>query len=81
MNNNMIERLNGTKQERAKVMRGLKETNTPIVPMQDIYYNHVRPHQGLGGQTPAQVAGIGIDDKNKWLGLITKSLKYAVDEV
>jgi len=73
MNNNIVERLNGTKREREKVMRGLKKTETPIVPMQDIYYNHVRPHQGLGGETPAEKAGICIEEQNKWLGLIKKA--------
>jgi len=33
-------------------MRGLKTEETPIVPMQDIYYNRIRPHQGLEGKTP-----------------------------
>lgn len=73
MNNNLIERLHGTKREREKVMRGLKTEETPIVPMQDIYYNHVRPHQALEGKTPAETAGMGIEDKNKWLGLIKRS--------
>ncbi len=43
--------------------------------MQDIYYNYVRPHQALEGKTPAEKAGIGIDEQNKWLGLIKKSLE------
>ena len=74
-NNNIVERLHGTKREREKVMRGLKTTETPVIPMQDIYYNHVRPHQALEGKTPAEVAGIGVADKNKWLGLIKKALE------
>jgi hypothetical protein len=56
-------------------MRGLKNEETPIIPMQNIYYNHVRPHQGLEGKTPAEKAGLGIKDQNKWLGLIKKSLE------
>lgn len=75
MNNNIIERLNGTKREREKVMRGLKTEETSIIPMQDIYYNFVRPHQSLDGRTPAQATGIGIEEQNKWLGLIKKSLE------
>lgn len=75
-NNNIIERLHRTKREREKVMRGLKTEKTPVIPMQDIYYNYVRPHRALEGKTPAETAGIGIiDDKNKWLGLIKKSLE------
>jgi len=76
LNNNIVERLHGTKRDREKVMRGLKTDETPIVPMQDIYYNHVRPHQGLDGKTPAEVAGVGVTDKNRWLGLIKKSLEH-----
>jgi transposase-like protein len=75
MNNNIIERLHGTKRDREKVMRGLKNEETPIIPMQDIYYNYVRSHQGLEGKTPAEKAGIGIEEQNKWLGLIKKASK------
>jgi hypothetical protein len=46
-------------------LRELKNEETPIIPMQDIYYNYVRPHQALDGKTPAETAGIGIEDKNK----------------
>jgi transposase InsO family protein len=78
LNNNIVERLRGTKRDREKVMRGLKDEETPIIPMQDIYYNHIRPHQALDGKTPAEVAGLNSDlDRNKWLGLIKKSIKIS----
>jgi transposase-like protein len=78
LNNNIVERLQGTKRDREKVMRGLKDEETPIIPMQDIYYNHIRPHQALDGKTPAEVAGLNSDlDRNKWLGLIKKSIKIS----
>lgn len=67
LNNNIVEKLHGTKRDREKVMRGLKTDETPIVPMQDIYYNHVRPHQGLEGKTPAEKAGIGVTEQNTLL--------------
>ncbi|MGA2574178.1 MAG: DDE-type integrase/transposase/recombinase [Candidatus Methanomethylicaceae archaeon] len=73
INNNLIERLHGTKRDREKVFRGLKKEETPIIPMQDIYYNFVKPHQALQGKTPAEKSGIGIEDRNKWQGLIEKS--------
>ena len=41
--------------------------------MNQIYYNFVRPHQGLNGKTPAEMAGVGIEGENKWLGLIIKA--------
>jgi len=75
LNNNVVERLQGTRRDREKVIRGLKNEEDPIIPMQDIYYNYVRPHQALDGKTPAEKAGIGIEDQNKWLGLIKKSLE------
>jgi transposase InsO family protein len=71
--NNVLERMHGTIREREKVMRGLKVDDTPIVPMNQIYYNFIRPHSALGGATPAEAAGVGVGDENKWLGLIKKS--------
>lgn len=38
------------------------------------YYNFVRPHQGLNGKTPAEMAGLDLGlGENKWLGLIEKA--------
>lgn len=71
-NNNLVERLNGTKRERDKVLRGMKKTHTPIRKGFDLYYNFIRPHQGLEGKTPAEVAGIGLQEGNKWKALIEK---------
>lgn len=73
--NNSIERMHGTFREREKVMRGLKVDDTPIIPMNQIYYNFIRPHSALGGKTPAEAAGIGVDGENKWMGLLKKSLE------
>ena len=54
-------------------MRSLKKTDSQIIDGQRIYYNYVKPHQGLDGKTPAEKAGIGVEDQNKWLGLIKKA--------
>ena len=80
MNNNIVERLHGTKRDREKTFRGLKTDETPIIPMQDIYYNFVKPHLALKGKTPAEKSGIGIADRNKWLGIIRKSIEKSSDE-
>lgn len=42
--NNVLERMHGSIGEREKVMRGLDVDDTPISPMNQIYYNFVRPH-------------------------------------
>ena len=76
-NNNNVERLNGTVRERNKVMRGLKKEYTSITRGFQIYYNFVKPHMGLNGQTPAQKAGITELDRNRWLDLIKKSIGKA----
>jgi transposase-like protein len=73
-NNNRIERLNGTLRERVKVQRGWKSFKTPIAEGQRIHYNFVKPHMALEGQTPAQVAGIGVQSKNKWLAMLKESI-------
>lgn len=69
-NNNNVERLNGTVRERNKTMRGLKKEDTPITRGFQIYYNLIKPHQGLNGKTPAEACGIKIKGKNRWITLI-----------
>ncbi len=70
MNNNKMERLNGEIRDREKVMRGLKNTDTPILKGYQIFHNYIRPHGGLKGKTPAEACGIEIEGENKWLTLI-----------
>jgi len=54
-----------------KVMRALRTLDSAALDGQRIYYNHIRPHQGLNGKTPAQAAGLELEsDGNKWLRLI-----------
>jgi len=71
-----MERYHGTLKERTKVkvMRAVKNKDTAILDGQRIYYNHIRPHQGLNGKTPAQAAGLELDlGVNKWESLIKKA--------
>jgi len=73
VNNNIVERLHGTIRERNKVMRGLGNNGSSeeIVDGFKIYYNFVRPHMGLNGRTPAEVADLPLKlGENKWLSLI-----------
>ena len=64
-NNNKMERLNGEIRDREKAFRGLKRIDTPIIDGMKIYYNFTKKHSSLNGMTPAESAGIIIDDKNK----------------
>ena len=60
INNNLSERLQGTFRLRSKVLRGLQtqRTGQKFLDGFVIDYNLFRPHEGLKGKTPAQVAGV-----------------------
>ena len=41
-----------------------------------VFYNYLRPHQGIGGMTPAQMAKIPVDlTGNRWEKMIELSIK------
>lgn len=42
-----------------------------------LYHNYFRDHEGLVGKTPAEVAGIKIEGKNKWITVIQNESKFA----
>ena len=65
-----MERMNGEVRDRERVMRGLKNPDTAILKGLQIYHNYIRPHEGLGGDTPSERAGIRIEGENKWITLI-----------
>jgi hypothetical protein len=69
-NNNNMERMNGEIRDREKVVRGIKREDSPIIAGLQIYHNYVRSHMGLDGKTPADLAGIDVRGKDKWLTLI-----------
>ena len=60
INNNLSERLQGTFRHRSKVLRGLQtqRTGQQFLDGFVIDYNLFRPHEGLKGKTPAEVAGV-----------------------
>jgi len=80
-NNNHVERLHGTIREREKTMRGLKVDSTPIIEGHRLYYNFIKPHEGLGGRTPSEEAGISIDGDNKWLSLMSVAMWHKKNKV
>lgn len=57
-----------------KVQRGWKSYDSKIAEGQRLHYNFVRPHSALEGQTPAEMAGVGIEGENKMLGLLRKAI-------
>jgi putative transposase len=72
-NNNILERLNGTFRERTKVVRSFDSGlgATEFAAGMQTYYNYIRPHQGINGMTPAQMAGVPIDlAGNRWMKMI-----------
>lgn len=80
-NNNKMERLNGEIRDREKTMRGVKKMDTPILKGYQQYHNYFRPHEGLAGKTPAEVAGIKIEGQNKWITVIQNATKHAGMEI
>jgi transposase-like protein len=72
-NNNILERLNGTFRERTKVMRSLDSAigAENFAAGMQTYYNYIRPHMGINGMTPAQMANIPINLMgNRWETMI-----------
>lgn len=76
INNNKMERMNGEIRDREKVMRGLKNPDTPIITGYQIYHNYIRPHMGLDGKTPADKVGIKILGQDKWRTLIQNASNH-----
>jgi len=75
--NYKIERFHNTLRERTKIMRGFHGCITSAQTLMkgfEIYYNWIRNHQSLEGQTPSQVAvpNVQIENKNGWLELIQR---------
>ncbi len=77
--NNIVERLHGTLKDRTKPMRGLKsfESTKLLLEGYAVHYNCVRPHQSLGGKTPAQAARMGVP--SNWRGLIDQATKQEAE--
>jgi transposase-like protein len=75
-NNNHVERLHGEIRSREKIMRGLKIETTPIINGHRLYHNFIKPHKGLNGKTPAEIAGITIEGNDKWIELMYNAIKH-----
>ena len=81
MNNNKMERINGTIRDREKVFRGLKRIDTPLIEGMKVYYNFTKKHEALKGKTPAEASMIEIDGKNKWKTIIQNASLHKENSV
>jgi putative transposase len=78
--NNKMERLNEEIRCREKATRDLKTSDSPILTGMQIFHNYVRPHMGLEGKTPGELAGIKIEGNDGWLTLIQNASKVRNNE-
>jgi putative transposase len=70
VHNNKMERQNGEVRDREKTLRGLRREDSPLIKGFPVFHNFIREHEGLGGKTPAEAAGIRVEGPNRWLTLI-----------
>ena len=71
--NNNIERFHGTFRQRDKVMKGFQANQHQHAQNFQTYYNFIKPHEGLQGQTPAQKAG--LKTPQNWKALLLAALE------
>lgn len=80
--NPKVERLNGTVRDRETVMRGMDnaEAAQELMDAMRNHYNFIRPNQAIGGQTPAEAAGINLNlGDNKVESLMRQAAIHARD--
>jgi len=76
LSNNLVERLNRTVRGRVKTMGGLDNERSARLFAEgySIFYNHIRPHMALKGQTPGEAAKTWRPlGANRWRSLIRDS--------
>lgn len=58
-------------------MRGLKSEGTAQIFLDGwfVFYNFLRPHQSLDGNTPAKISEVNIEVEN-WKFMIQKATKF-----
>lgn len=81
--NQMVERVNNTVRDREKTFRGMDNDKSAqiIVDGIRINYNFLRPHMGLDGKTPAEVAGLDLGlDGIRWKQLIKLAISRPAPE-
>ena len=83
--NNRIERFFGNIKDRTRTTRGgfgSLNSATDFMNLFSVHYNYIRPHMGLDGKTPAEVAGVDLElNGNKLLELIERSADWHGDNI
>jgi putative transposase len=51
-------------------MRGMERKDMTILKGYQVFHNYIRPHEALKGKTQAEICGIEVKGKNKWMTLI-----------
>jgi hypothetical protein len=71
-----VERWHGTLKDRLKPMRGMDKSETHQLVLEGfiLNYNYLRPHEGLNGKTPAEVAKIYDFPYKSWLDVIKSQI-------
>ncbi|MCJ8306689.1 MAG: DDE-type integrase/transposase/recombinase [Nitrosopumilus sp.] len=80
-NNNRMERLNGTIRDREVSYRGIKKMDSPLFEGFQTFYNFSKKHGGINGKTPAEMAKIQVDGKNKWKTIIQNASLYRENSI
>ncbi len=80
-NNNRMERLNGTIRDREVSYRGIKKMDSPLFDGFQTFYNFSKKHGGINGKTPAEMAKIQVDGKNKWKTIIQNASLYRENSI
>src|SRR5581483_2667002 len=79
-----IGRINGTVRDREIVMRGMEMAKSAqeVIDAMRIHYNFIRNNEAVGGQTPAEAAGINLNlNDNKKESLMRQAAIHAKDEI
>lgn len=79
-NNNVIERYHGDFKARHKPMRKFSKIKSTQILMWgwQIYHNYIRPHGRFKGNTPANIARVGLPDQLSWRKLLELSQENKV---
>ena len=76
-NTNTQKRLNGELADRFRSARGINSEDSLIFRIVVLHHNFVKPHEGIGGGTPAEAAGIDVQGVDKWRTLIQNAVAAA----